>query len=211
MLVLSTAVASAQGAPPEAEAEVEAEVEPQAEVEAQAEVDSIPEAPTSGYAAPPGYGTSARPTAALHPGGQSQRRRARVPYADGMTIPPGGSLVTRYRRGFLIPGLIGFAATYAMSLLGSTAADEGAPLLAIPLAGFPIWQVKYGDRDTRDFAIPHTLLQAASLALLIVGLIPRRYVEYFTPQTRSKADRNPRWALTPHIHRHGGGVVLTVF
>ncbi len=203
---------------PTAEAEVgdppaEAEVgDPPAEAPAPTPAEAIPAPPTTGYTAPEGY--SPPPQRWEQPPGRRvearpRPRRVSIPYREGMTVPPGGSLVTRPRRGFLVPGIIGFTATYAMNLVGS-AMDEDNGIIAIPFVGLPIYQIREGSDDERPLVAIHTVVQLAAFALLVVGLIPRRSVEYFTYPRRSKGD-GPRWALVPTAHRRGAGLALTVY
>lgn len=126
-----------------------------------------------------------------------------------MTVPPGGSLVTRHRRGFLIPGALVFSATYLMNLVGS-AMDEDNGIIAIPFVGLPIYQLRERDEFSRPLVAAHTIVQVAAFAMLVIGLIPRRTIEYFTVAGRSNGD-GARWALLPTAHRRGAGLALTVF
>lgn len=169
---------------------------------------SAPPPPTSGYTAPQGYAPQQpweRPRSAVQP----RRRRVSIPYREGMTVPPGGSLVSRRRKGLLIPGLLGFTATYLMNIVGS-AMDEDNGIIAIPFVGLPIQQIREGDDSERPLVAVHTVVQLAAFAMLVVGLIPRRTVEYFTLAGRSKDD-GLRWALVPSAHRRGAGLALTLF
>jgi len=204
----STGPQTSEGAPEIAPEDRRAPPEPPS-------AEALPPPPSDGYSPPPGYtprqGWAPAPPgmAAPHRPDAPRRRRIRLRYEEGMTVPPGGSLVTRRNRGLLVPGLIGFTVTYLMNIVGSTL-DEDNAIIALPLAGLPIHQARDGDSYWSPMVAVHTLVQAAALALLVAGLIPRRYVEYVTLSDRSKGgDR--RWALVPTTTRRGAGLALTVF
>ncbi|MBO6938876.1 MAG: hypothetical protein JJ863_28165 [Deltaproteobacteria bacterium] len=205
--------AESETAPGERPAESESEPgDRPAESQPAAPAEAVPPPPTGGYTAPQGYQAPPgqwEPASDARVRVRPRPRRVSITYREGMTVPAGGSLVSRRRRGFLIPGLIGFAATYAMNLVGS-AMDEDNGIIAIPFVGFPIYQIREGDDVERPLVAVHTVVQLAAFALLVVGLIPKRTVEYFTLAGRSKGD-GPRWALVPTAHRRGAGLALTVF
>jgi len=171
--------------------------------------EALPPPPTAGYVPPQGYAPPPGWDPGPRPSREVRRRRVSLRYREGMTVPQGGSLVTRRPRGLLVPGLIGFTVTYLMNLVGSTL-DEDNGIIAIPLVGLPIHQARDGDSYWAPMVAVHTLVQAAALTMLVLGLIPRRYVEYFTLAGRSNGE-GPRWALTPTTTRRGAGVALTVF
>ncbi len=168
----------------------------------------VPPPPDAGYAAPPGYGTApaqARPPTSAFPSPRS--RAVRVRYEEGMAMPAGASVVTRYNKALLIPGLIGFLVTYSMNLVASTL-DQDLAIAAVPLAGFPVLLARDGREGDAPLVGIHTVVQAASLVLLVLGLIPRRYVEYSTLADRSN-DR--RWSIAPRLGRGDAGLALTWF
>jgi len=168
------------------------------------------EAPAGGYHVPPGYGTAPAPERGVAPvrGGPRPTAvvRERIPYEAGTPVPEGASLVTRYRKGYLIPGAIGFTVSYLANLVVSAAPDMA--IVALPLVGFPIHQIRDGNPENRAVIGVHTVIQALSLALLVVGLIPRPYVEYSSHADRSNGRR---WSLAPRVGAREAGLTFSWF
>ncbi|MEM7608924.1 MAG: hypothetical protein AAF411_26550 [Myxococcota bacterium] len=155
---------------------------------------------------PPGYGdqrrrTNPAPTPSFAPSYAPRRRRGRVRYVEGMELPVGAQLVERRRRGLLVPGIAVFAGVYGVSV-ALAIADRDA-ILAVPLAGPVLWQLRYGNADTAPGAAVASIAQLAGVVLFALGMRKRTYVEYGTTARR-------RVRLIPTLHTSYAGLTLDV-
>jgi len=163
---------------------------------------------------PPTYAqpTYAQPTYTqpVQPAQQPTRpmRPRRVPYEEGMQIPPGAEVTRRVRVGLVISGGLMFAIpflatvfTYAVSVY---VGGDISGTLAIPAVG-PFLNIPDAERSTgRFFLALDGALQTTGLVLLAVGLAGRKYVTYYGDNSE------PGWALTPRIGRTQTGLDLNV-
>ncbi|MAQ13707.1 MAG: hypothetical protein CMN30_02805 [Sandaracinus sp.] len=154
--------------------------------------------PAQGYAQPgypqPGYS---------QPGYQPRARRQRIPYQEGMEIPPGASLVEKRRIGLVITGAVMFAVSYGLAVSLYTDILDFSAWMLVPVLG-PFVEVgndAFGSGAKFIFALDG-LLQAGGLALFIGGLVSKRqYVEYW-------ASDEPGWRVAPRFGVGGGGLDL---
>ncbi len=157
---------------------------------------------------PPGYQPQPQAPGYAQPGyGQQpgyRGRRQRIEYREGMQIPPDGEVVTRPRFGMLIPGI----AIFGVSYIGTVAAwamskDSGGrvqDIVAVPLVGPYIAAARAGSRARKIGAACMAVMQTAGLALLIGGLVPKKYLVYY-------ADG---WELRPRAGLGGAGLDLSL-
>lgn len=173
-------------------------------------------APPPGYEQqppPPGYGQQqpvyGQPTYGQPTYGQPayapyapQPRRIREPFDPNATYPAEARVYKRLRLGMMIPGAAVFAISYALA--ATLALDEGLRVpnrLAVPIVG--PW-ISMGDASTSGGRLGYAwagITQAIGLTLLIVGFIPRTYVEYY-------ASHEPGLRVTPQASTDGGGLQL---
>lgn len=143
--------------------------------------------PPQGYQQqPPAYG--APPPA--------QRRKVRVPYEEGMTIPPGGEVVSKSRLGLWIPGLAMFGAMYLTTIsVASIIADgaydpdrrDAASWLYIPVLG-PWAYLPNATRPGAPWVVLDGLVQAGGATMFIVGLTVRKqYLVYYAEGPSGRA------------------------
>lgn len=175
-------------------------------------------APPPGYEQqppPPGYGqqqpvygqpTYGQPTYGQPAYGQPayapQPRRIREPFDPNATYPAEARVYKRLRIGMMISGAAVFAVSYALA--ATLALDEGLSIpnrLAVPIIG--PW-ISMSDANTSGGRLGYAwagITQAIGVTLLIIGFIPRTFVEYY-------ASNEPGPRVTPLASTDGGGLQL---
>ncbi|MCB9603061.1 MAG: hypothetical protein H6720_22320 [Sandaracinus sp.] len=158
--------------------------------------------PPPGYGQPgygqaqPGYG---QPVYAQQPY-QPQPRRRREAFDPNATYPADARVYKRMRIGLLAAGAAVFAVSYGFA--AALALEEGIDVpnrLAVPLVG--PW-ISINDAEGSFGRLGYAfagLTQAIGLTLLILGVIPRTYVEYY-------ASTQPGWRVAPTGGQGGGGL-----
>ncbi len=163
---------------------------------------------------PAGYG-AVTPAPVAVPVATAPRRRYREPYDPSREYPEGAQIVTRRRYGLLIPGAALFAVSYGMTAsiwanLNQTRdpGDKPHGVILIPVLGPFLGIPGASDRSApslvRTGLIWDGLVQTAGLAMLIVGLLPKRMVTYYADTSR------PGYALTPRVGGGNAGLDLHV-
>jgi hypothetical protein len=146
-----------------------------------------PHGPPPHYgSAPPHYESGPPPYYGAHPQQPMYSHRPRmhrVPYEDGMPIPPGAQVVERSRPGLWIPGLAifgGFWLTTALAGASIQSADyiedgrrDGAWRLYLPVLG-PVLFRRYAYPGARPWLVMDTMVQAGGLVMFMAGLLAKR-------------------------------------
>ena len=168
-------------------------------------------APPPGYeqqVPPPGYGqpTYGQPVYGQpvygQPAYQPQPRRHRETWDPNATYPADARIYKRLRLGLLISGAAVFAVSYGFA--ATLALEETISLpnrLAVPVVG--PW-ITMGHADTSPGRMGYAwagITQALGVTLLILGFIPRTYVEYY-------ASSAPGLRVAPRAEAGGGGIEL---
>ncbi|MCB9624760.1 MAG: hypothetical protein H6723_15715 [Sandaracinus sp.] len=153
--------------------------------------------PPPGYGQPqPGYG---QPVYAQQPY-QPQARRRREVFDPNATYPADARVYKRMRIGLLASGAAVFAVSYGMA--AALALEDGINVpnrLVVPLVG-PWISMNAADGSVGRLGYAFAgLTQAIGLTLLILGVIPRTYVEYY-------ASSQPGWRVAPTGGQGGGGL-----
>ena len=218
-------VGTALGAPtppngPQGETQGETQTEWQAELETQTQTQTetetqqtqtetqsqseIPPPPQGAYAVPPGYAQNPPPTfvPTQLQVEQSAPRRIRVRVRDGTQVPADARVYQRRSKFLLIPGVIAFGVSYAISLSGAIAGDEG--LLYAPFVGPLLWQLDEGNSDTAGLMVLLTLAQTAGAFLFGFGMRKKTYAEWHVGGDR-------RLAVAAVPTRRGAALSLRVW
>ena len=180
------------------------------------------EVPTEGLAAPP-PGTPVQPAdyvvpqpaPVAAPAATRRRRRYRETYDPSRQYPEGAEIVTRRRWGLLIPGAALFAVSYGITAsvwanLNQSRGPGNKPqgVLLVPVLGPFIGIAGASDRTNpslvRTGLVWDGLVQTAGLAMLIVGLLPKRIVTYYADTAQ------PGYALIPRLGGGNAGLDLRV-
>ncbi|MCB9613809.1 MAG: hypothetical protein H6722_15300 [Sandaracinus sp.] len=159
--------------------------------------------PPPGYGQQPGYGQAqpgyGQPVYAQQPY-QPQPRRHREVFDPNATYPADARVYKRVRIGLLAAGAAVFAVSYGFA--AALALEDGINVpnrLVVPLVG--PW-ISMNAADTSAGRLGYAwagLTQAIGLTLLILGVIPRTYVEYY-------ASSQPGWRVAPTGGQGGGGL-----
>ncbi len=203
LLFALTATASAQELTPPPPAQPEQAAQPQT---TQVFVEVQPAQAVPVVQVDPNYAPQpvAQPMAQVVPvqGGRLRRER----YTEGMPMPPGGRIVERRKSGLIIAGAAAFGAGYLLSaMVYSIDQDVGSPLydgsLLIPVLG-PFLQL--GDTGSSEGLALGLLgtAQAVGVTLFALGMIKRRYVEYFADLGQ------PGFAVIPQMSPNRAGMDL---
>ena len=159
--------------------------------------------PQQGYAQPaqPGYGQP------VYPGTVQQRppRLQRMPYRQGMEIPPGGRVVAKRRTGLLISGAAMFGISYATSITLYLDIIAFREWMLVPVIG-PFVEIGNDDITSggRLLLAIDGLVQTTGLTLFILGLVSKRhFVEYYAELNE------PGWRVRPRLGATGGGLDLS--
>ena len=159
--------------------------------------------PQQGYAQPaqPGYGQP------VYPGTVQQRppRLQRMPYREGMEIPPGGRVVAKRRTGLLISGAAMFGISYATSITLYLDVVTFREWMLVPVIG-PFVEIGNDDITSggRLLLAIDGLVQTTGLTLFILGLVSKRhFVEYYAELNE------PGWRVRPRLGATGGGLDLS--
>lgn len=214
LLLALAATASAQdlSPPPPAQPEQEESAQPQtAQPEAQPQTTQVFVEAQPAQAVPvvqvdPNYAPQTVPQPMAQPVPMPRGRLQRERYSEGMPMPPGGRIVERRKRGLIIAGAAAFGATYLTSaLIYSVDRDLSYPAfnasLLIPVLG-PFLQL--GNTSSSGGLILGVLgtAQAVGITLFSLGMVKRRYVEYF-------ADLGQRgFSMSPQMSPERAGMNL---
>ncbi len=163
--------------------------------------------PGYGQQPAPGYGQQQPAYGQQQPGygyGQ-QARYHREPYVEGMPLPPNAQVVTRVRKGLLVPGIVMFVAGYLSMVFTYTFMDdvsrEPPPGMLVPLVG-PFFLMPDASEAGRTLLGFDALLQIGGMTMLILGAtLKAKYVTWY-------GDSNIR--VAPLASRSGGGMQLSV-
>jgi hypothetical protein len=160
------------------------------------------------YAPPPQQHGHAQPWQQPAP----RPRRHKVPYYDGMQIPPDGEVVEYTRPGLWAPGIAMFAGMYAATILSvpiiQTASIDpdrrsAANLLYLPVIG-PLLYFPSATEVGRSWLILNTIIQGGGLAMFIVGMVAkRRYLVYYAERPNGRT-----LALEPVVGLTTAGMTL---
>jgi hypothetical protein len=206
LLVASTASAQPANEGPEV---IEVEVEGgEDQYEYEYEVPDAPvyEITTPGYQQDPYYGQ--RP---------HRPRQYRIPYQEGMEIPPGGHVIKRRRMGLAIPGTIFFAIPYLSTVIvwtsepafdrtrvsGTVLIPVFGPFIAAAQASASDYYYSSGLRAGLIF---NGIMQLVGVTMMTFGFMGKRYLVYYADVN----DRQVAFRLTPFASRDGGGASLGV-
>ncbi|MEM1418259.1 MAG: hypothetical protein AAGH15_25415 [Myxococcota bacterium] len=146
---------------------------------------------------------------------QPRLRRHREPYVEGMAIPVGATITRRVRVGLIIPGSLMFAVPYlstalTYSFLKGVRSEDRQPqgVVLVPVLG-PFLAIPNLDSNFEDmgrdsgtrpfFLVFNGLVQLAGLTMLILGAVPKKYVEYYA---------SAPVRVTPTFTAGGGGLEL---
>jgi hypothetical protein len=207
LLLTSTALAQRQSA--EAEGPEVIEVEVDGEVEYQYEV---PEAPVYEISTPhyqPDPYAQPRP---------HRPRLIRLPYHEGMEIPPGGQVIKRRRMGLAIPGAVLFAIPYFITVGIWTSDPDYSRRERVPgtvlIPGFGPF-IAMAQLDTDSYTYSGALktglawsgiMQLVGITMMTFGFIGKRYLVYYADVN----DRKLAFQLLPIASHDGGGAALSV-
>ncbi len=130
-------------------------------------------------------------------GGRAPRqRRYREPYFDGMQIPPGGEIIQRRKLGLMIPGLAIFGVSYISMVsayaISNDLGNDPPPAMLVPVLGPFLAMGRYENSTSRVGLGFLGTMQVIGVTMFAVGVVPRRYVQYFAGTGDS-----PSWALMP--------------
>lgn len=128
-----------------------------------------------------------------------RQRRYREPYYEGMVIPPGGEIIQRRKIGLMIPGAVMFGISYisvASFYAIANDLDENPPgKLLVPVLGPFLAMDRYTTSSGRFVLGWAGLMQGVGLTLFALGVVPRRYVQYY-----AGTGTEVQWALTPRAN-----------
>jgi hypothetical protein len=143
-------------------------------------------------------------------------RRYRIPYQEGMEIPPGGQVIERRRLGLAISGTVLFGVPYLLTVITWTidarrgARGEGAMLVpvlgpVIVLAQLSIEGLRWTGPQKFGMA-SNGIMQFVGVTMMIFGFMRKSYLEYYAEVN----DRKLAFRLMPFASRAGGGASLGV-
>jgi hypothetical protein len=132
-------------------------------------VDAGRGAAQEGHSTEPGWQPAAVPR--LH----------RVPYEEGMPVPPGGVVVERSRRGLWIPGMTIFGATYGATVFAALYFQEfrtdprnRIAVLYVPVLGPLLYTPFVRLPDNAALLVANALVQGGGLAMVLVGFLMKK-------------------------------------
>jgi hypothetical protein len=172
----------------------------------------VPEAPvyeitTPQYEQPPYYGQR-----------QHRPRRYRVPYHQGMEIPPGGQVIKRRRMGLAIPGAVLFALPYltTVAIWTSdpiyTSRSRVSGTVHIPAFGPFIALAQLNNDDYSYTGALKTglawsgVMQLVGITMMSFGFIGKPYLVYYADVN----DRKVAFQVLPIASHDGAGAALNL-
>jgi hypothetical protein len=144
-------------------------------------------------------------------------RRYRIPYQEGMEIPPGGQVIKRRRMGLAIPGTVFFAIPYLSTLIVWTSEpsldrERVSGAVLVPVFG-PF--IALAQLSTEDYVWAgglkfglafNGIMQLVGVTMMTFGFMGKSYLEYYADVN----DRKLAFRLTPFASRDGAGASLGV-
>lgn len=167
--------------------------------------EEIPAPPRGSYTVPSGYGNNPRPTfVSTQPSFRpsvAPQRRVRVRVREGAQIPADARIFERRSKFLLLPGIIAFGVSYAISLSAGILDEDR--LLYAPLVGPLLWQLDEGTSDTAGLMVLLTLAQTAGVLLFSFGMRKKKYAEWYAGGRRISLAAAPS--------RRGAALTLNVW
>lgn len=126
-------------------------------------------------------------------------RRHREAYDPNQQYPADARIYKRLRLGLLIGGAAIFAASYGLTVSIYASSTTLPAVLAVPVLG-PFIAIADSPTSGRRVGLAWAgITQTLGLTMLILGFIPRTYVEYY-------ASSAPGWRVMPTAGLGGGGL-----